>query len=227
MKKFLIVLALPFLFPIFANAQSVDILAQGEGYVSSFYKGRTLWSKGSVLTLLAVPQSLGSPNLLNYRWSRNGTILGAVSGIGKNTLSFMDTVFSKPVTISVEIVDVNDNILAKGETIVNPIPPFISIYENNPLYGFLFHRNISGAYQMESREITFTAFPFLFNTLRRESTSLPYRWSGSEGVSSITYRLPDKGSGTAEVRVSLTHTESIMQTAEKAFLVNFGEDEKN
>jgi hypothetical protein len=226
MRKLLMVLALILVFPIWVSAQSVDILAQGEGYTSHLYKGRTLWSKGSTLTLLAVPQGLGSPNLLNYRWSRNGTVLGTVSGIGKNTLSFMDTVFSKPVGISVEIVDVNDNILASGQTTLSPISPFIAIYENNPLYGFLFHRIISGTYQMEREEITFTAFPFLFNALKRESAALPYLWSGAAGGSSITYRLPEKGSGTAEVKVALTHSESLMQSAQKTFLVNFGDSDE-
>lgn len=224
MRKLLVLLALTFAFPLFASAQSVDILSQGEGYVSPFYKGRTLWSKEGRLTLLAVPQGLGSPNLLNYRWSRNGTVLGAISGIGKNSLSFTDTVFSKPITILVEIVDVDNNVLAESTAVLAPISPFLAVYQNNPLYGFMFHRSLSGNYRMEDAEITFTTFPYLFNTLRREAATLIYKWNGVEGASSITYRTPEEGGGTAEVSVALTHTESIMQSARKSFLVNFGEE---
>ena len=225
MRKLFILLALALAFPLSVAAQSVDILSQGEGYVSPFYKGRALWSKESRLTLFAVPQGLGSPTLLNYRWSRNGTVLGATSGIGKNSLSFSDTVFSKPVTILVEIVDFDSNILAEATTVLTPISPFLAVYENNPLYGFMFHRNVSGAYRMENEEITFTAFPYLFNALRREAAALSYKWNGANGGSDITYRSPEDGSGTAEVNVSLTHTEALMQSAQKSFLVNFGSDE--
>jgi hypothetical protein len=224
MRKFAIIFFL--LLPFFSlSAQSVDILSQGEGYVPPFYKGRTLWSKESRLTLYAVPQGLGSPNLLNYRWSRNGTVLGASSGIGKSSLSFSDTVFSKPVTINVEIVDADNQVLASGTTALAPLPPFLVIYEDSPLYGYLFHKNLSGAYPMLEKEVTFTAFPYFFNTAKREAWNLTYKWNGAQGKGSITYRQPEEGSGTAEVRVSLTHSESIMQSAEKSLLVKFGEDE--
>jgi hypothetical protein len=225
MSKLFIVLALMLSFPILAAAQSVDILSQGEGYVPPFYRGRTLWSKESRLTLFAVPQGLGSPNLLNYRWSRNGTVLGSASGIGKSSLSFTDTIFSKPVAIVVEIVDADNNVLATGTTTLTPLSPFLAIYENNPLYGFLFHRNITGSYTMPEKEITFTTFPYLFNTTKRETSPLTYKWGDSSGGSSITYRQPEESAGTAEVNVSLTHTESIMQKAQKSFFVIFGEDE--
>jgi hypothetical protein len=225
MRFLVLILTACFLLPTILSAQSVDILSQGEGYVSPFYKGRALWSKESRLTLLAVPQGLGSPALLNYRWSRNGTVLGTISGIGKNSLSFTDTVFSKPVTILIEIVDVDNNVLAKSTTTLAPISPFLAVYENNPLYGFMFHRNVSGAYRMEGEEITFTAFPYLFNALRRETAALLYKWNGVSGGGSITYRTPEEGSGTAEVAVSLTHAEALMQSAQKSFLVDFGSDE--
>ena len=54
-------------------AQSVDLLWQGNGYVPPFYQGRTIWSKQSGVTVLALTQGLGNPSNLYFKWSKNGT----------------------------------------------------------------------------------------------------------------------------------------------------------
>jgi len=108
MRKFYWILTITLLIlPILhLRAQEVDILWQGETYTPPFYKGRALWSSQSRITFLAIPHGagIGNPANLTYRWTQNGTVLGNINGIGKNTLSFTDSVLSKPQTIKIDVL---------------------------------------------------------------------------------------------------------------------------
>lgn len=223
MKKIAFLLLLS-LMPIFSYAQTVDIVWQGRGYSSPFYKGRTLWSKQSQINFLAIPQGLGDPASLDYIWSKNGTVLGKISGVGKNTLSVNDTLFSKPMTIKVEIVKGEEELLADASVTLTPSSPFVSIYENNPLYGFSFHKAVLNNYVMNDKESTFTAFPLFFSTNRNDDTSLIYKWGGREGKNTITYRAPEGGAGISQTSVLITHKDLFIQTAEQDFLIRFGNE---
>jgi len=211
--------------PMIASAQSVDILWQGETYTPPFYQGRALWSKQSGITFVAIPQSLGNSANLNYKWSKNGTVLGNISGIGKNSLSFVDSILSKPQTIKVEIISNQDEVLASASTIVTPISPTIAVYENNPLYGFMFHRETAGIHKLPQREVTFTAFPLFFSASNRADNVLKYEWrtniEGVETGDSVTYRTPDDVAGSSKVQVRISNINSIMQTANQNFLIQF------
>ena len=228
MRKFLILLLLTtyFLLPTSTFAQSVDILWQGEAYVPPFYQGRNLWSKQSIINFVAIPQGLGNSANLNYKWTKNGTVLGNINGVGKNTLSFIDLILSKPQIIKVEIVSGEDEVLASASITVTPTPPTLAIYENNPLYGFMFHKETSGVYELQEKEITFTAFPFFFSTLNRADNAINYEWRTNVGEvenrNSVTYRAPDDAVGSSEVGVNASNKDKITQSASKSFSIEFG-----
>ncbi len=230
MKKFasFLLLTTYCLLPTAISAQSVDLLSQGKSYTTPFYKGAALWSKQGLATVLAIPQGLGNPASLNYRWIQDGTVLGNISGAGKNSLSFSDSLFSKPMTIEVEIVAGDEEILAKNQMTLIPQNPLIMVYENNPLYGFMFHQEVGGNYLLEEAEITFGAFPFFFDTPSQRSSNLVYKWSTNAGESqdgpSVTYRTPEEGSGSSSVSVSVSAPEKIMGAVGKTFLVQFGKE---
>lgn len=229
MKKLYYILLVTFLLvlpTLQLQAQSVDLLWQGETYVSPFYKGRALWSKQSRITLVALPQGIsGNPANLTYKWIRNGTVLGNINGVGKNTLAFTGSVLSKPETIKIEILSGRGIVLASQSTTITPISPILVVYENNPLYGFMFHREINGTHELKEREVTFTAFPFFFSASNRRDSTLTYEWrtnaGGVERGDSVTYRTPDNASGSSEVRVNTSHKDKIMQDANKNFLIQF------
>ena len=209
------------------QAQSVDLLWQGETYTPPFYKGKALWSSQSRITLLAIPQGIsGNPANLTYKWSRNGTILGNINGIGKNTLAFTGSVLSKSETIKIEIISSQGTALASKSVTLTPTSPILAIYENNPLYGFMFHRETNGTHELQEREVTFAAFPFFFSTSDRRDSTLKYEWrtnaGGVENTNSVTYRTPDDATGSSEVRVNTSHGDKIMQNANKNFLIQFG-----
>lgn len=234
MKRILFLLTSYFLLltPAITFAQSVDLLWQGDAYTPPFYQGHTQWSKQSKITLLAIPNSLGNPSALSYRWVRNGTVLGSLSGIGKNTFTYTDTIISRSQNFRVEITAVDDYespILAQAFLTLTPSNPTLVVYENNPLYGFMFHREVSGTYPLNESEVTFAAFPLFFSVANRADGNLTYKWQTNTGETesknAVTYRAPEGSVGTSAVYVDVANQNKIMQAAKNNFLVQFGNNE--
>ncbi|MDP2642027.1 MAG: hypothetical protein Q8P21_01920, partial [bacterium] len=151
MRKFYILLVtLLLILPVLhLQAQEVNLFWQGETYASPFYKGKALWSNQSRISFVAIPQGLGNSASLNYKWTRNGTVLGNINGIGRSTLSFLDSILSKSQIIKVEILSSQSTVLAETSITVTPISPILAVYENNPLYGYMFHKEVAGTYQLQ------------------------------------------------------------------------------
>ena len=229
MKKFYFLLITLLFLPIFPlHAQSVDLIWQGDTYTPPFYQGRALWSNQSRITFVAIPHNLGNPASLYYKWTKNGTVLGNINGVGKNTLSFTDSILSRPQTIEVDIISSNqETVLAGASVFVAPISPVLAIYENNPLYGFMFHKETSRIHELKDKEVTFTAFPLFFSSINRDNNAINYEWRANIGEeagtrNSITYRAPDDTIGTSQVMVSASHKDNIVQSSSKSFLIKFG-----
>lgn len=210
------------------HAQSVDILYAGDTYTLPFYKGGALWSGESTLTMFAVPQGLGDPSNLNYKWREGTTVLGDVNGVGRNAVRFPDSIFSKPQVFSVEIVDGEDAPVAQSYINVAPTSSGLLVYEKNPLFGFLFNREVSGVYQVGEQEISFSAFPLYFSTKDKDDSNLLYSWRSSssqdDSGSTVTYRIPDGAKGQAAVSVKATNSSTLRQTVEKKMTLQFGNE---
>ncbi len=227
MRKLVLLSTIYFLLSTPVLAQSVDILWQGETYAPPFYEGRALWSKQSNIKFVAIPQGLGSAASLNYRWTRNGTVLGNSSGIGKNSIKFKDSLFSKPYTMRVEIVNSSDKVLAESSVSVTAIEPVLLVYEKNPLYGYMFHRQVDKAYKLNKGEVTLSAFPLYAGSTERETPTFSYKWRAGEGVSSgssVTYRAPEGAEGYAQVNLSFSDEGRVMREISRDFLIQFGNE---
>ena len=227
MKRIFLLLPILFLIPLFeTRAQSIDLLWQGDGYTPPFYQGASAWPAEGRIHFLAIPQGLGDPKGLTYKWTRDGTVLGSLSGVGQSTLTFNDSILSKTQRVKVEIISPDNEALAQTSVTVTPTIPTTLIYEKNPLYGFMFHNETSNGYQLLDQEITFTAFPLFASVSNRESSALHYTWKSSAGedslLSSVTYRIPDGASGIASISLSLSNANTLRQAAGSTFLVQFG-----
>ncbi|MDP3874996.1 MAG: hypothetical protein Q8Q22_00535, partial [bacterium] len=198
-------------------------------YAPPFYQGRTLWSNQSRITFLAVSHGLGNPTNLNYKWTKNGTVLGNINGVGKNTLSFVDSILSRPQTVKIDILSGQDVVLASASVTVAPISPTLTIYENNPLYGFMFHRETSETFILQEKEVTFTAFPLFFSASNRSDNRVNYEWrtnigGEAETKNSVTYRAPDDTAGSSQIQVRASSKDKILQSSNKSFFIQFGKN---
>jgi len=175
----------------------------------------------SALSITSIACSIAATSRINLKPGHRN-----INGIGINSLSFTDNILSRPQTIKVEIVS-GSRVLASDTVSVIPVVPTIAIYEDNPLYGFMFHQEIDGGYTLEGQEITFAAFPLFFDALDRTNNSLEYVWQtnagDTENRSSVTYRTLENVSGAAEVTLSVSNASRITQNASEKFLIQFGQ----
>ncbi len=226
MKKLFFLLVPLLLIPSISSAQSVDLLWQADTYTPPFYKGRALWSNQSGITFVAVPTGLGNPSNLNYRWTRNGTVLGSISGPGRSTMRYSDSILGRAQTVSVDVISSTQEILASASVSLRPITPSILVYENNPLYGYMFHKEASGGYEISDIEVTFSIFPLFFTASHRMDGLVGYEWRANNGAkensNSATYRIPEGSSGTAQISAKAASSAMVLQEAAKSFSVRFG-----
>ncbi len=210
----------------------VDLLWQGRGYAPPLYKGRNLWANQGFLTLIAIPHvvnSSGSELSLNnfvYRWTKNGEILGGISGRGKNSLTFADSVLNLPQDLSVEVFDGNALVASKTITL-HAQNPKVLVYENNPLLGYMFNYESGSGFNLNKPEVTFASFPFFFSALTRFDPSLSFGWSSSkttnsESTNEIVYRIPENTKGTSYIKSIVKNNTQMLQGGSRDFLVQFG-----
>jgi hypothetical protein len=72
----------------------VTLLWEASTYVPPFYKGKSLYSAGADIHVVAIPQvndSAGNPipaSDLTFKWEMNGDAYADHSGLGRDTLDF-------------------------------------------------------------------------------------------------------------------------------------------
>jgi hypothetical protein len=211
----------------------IDFLWQGETYTPPFYKGRSLWTSQSTLTLVAIPHVTSATgngernqSTLTYRWSQNGKILGNLSGKGRTSLVITDSILSIPQNIKLEILSDQNTLLSRSSIVLTPTRPSLVIYEKNPLYGISFHKEVGSEYQMRDKEATFTTYPLFFGLKDRNSTVVNYLWRTNAGIvnsgHTVTYRTPENEGGSSQINASVSNTDKILQTGQKSFMIRFG-----
>ena len=217
-----------------SHAQEVDILWQGDVYTPPFYEGRALWTNQSEITILAVPHIPGpngeiNPAGLTYKWWRNSTVLGTANGVGKNSITFTGSIIDRPQIIKIEILNSDGALLASASREFSPVAPGLLVYENNPLYGIIFNKEVGSSYKMTGSEITLVAIPLFFSSLERGPEFLKYSWRTNAGktetTNSVTYRSPENTSGSARISVRVSNEDRITQSSERNFLLNFNENQ--
>jgi hypothetical protein len=211
----------------------VDIMWKGNTYIPHFYKGRALWSNQSSLTIFAVPHVSNSSgkeiarSTLVYKWTRNGTVLGSQSGVGKSTLVINNSLFPAPQTIQVDI-STGGEVLARGATTISPMNPELLVYEDSPLLGPLFNIEVGNRISLREKEITLSVFPFFFGVMDKNDSSLKYSWSANnstieQSASKVTFRSPE-ASGSSNISIHAENSSMFTQTADKAFGVEFNNE---
>jgi hypothetical protein len=102
------------------------------------------------------------------------------------------------------------------------------VYENNPLYGYRFDREIGSGTTLENAEVTFSAFPLFFGAITRDSRGLGYQWGTNSGDTqdgnNVTYRIPEGSSGTSQVTVHAYNKYLILEDIRRKFLLEFGNE---
>jgi hypothetical protein len=212
---------------------SVDLIYEANTYTPPFYRGRSLFTYQSTVTVAAlatiIEEGIRLPkNRIIYNWYRDGEILRDFSGVGRDSLRLTGNFIGRPFNISVIAESVNSDIKAERRISINPTNPQVLLYENNPVQGSIFERALTGVFNFDREEVGITAVPFFFNAESRNSAALRYSWSennqniGDETFGSfINYLNPDRAKGgIADIGVNVEHFQDFMQSSRNSFRVN-------
>lgn len=209
------------------NPASVDILWEANTYTPPFYKGKSLFTPESTITFEAVPhimrngKEIPAQNLI-YKWTQNGTVLGDTNGYGKNKISFVGSIISRPIQMEVEVTDPISNDVAYSQINVTPADPMVMFYEKDPLYGVSFAKAFGSTVSLVRNELEVLAVPFFYSP-----TNLEYVWTvnndtlpGDNGPSKVFRRVGDTF-GIATVNLQINNTNKVLQTGQRFLNINF------
>jgi len=214
---------------------SVDLIWESDGFVPPFYKGKALFSHQNKITVTALPHILsangveiGAKNLI-YTWKKNGSVIGNVSGFGRNTYSFVSPLISRPVEIGVDVTTVDSSGSGYALLKLAPTEPTILFYKKDPIFGVEFQRALSNAVGLStSKELIVVGIPLFFSPAT-SGGDLLYKWSingspinNSPEQSTQVFRQKEGTSGTSRISLSIEHTKKILQSAESSFDLMFG-----
>ena len=218
------------------NPTQVDLIVEASSYVPPFYKGTAYFVSQGSAKIIAIPniiengQKVGTNNL-NFKWTKNGIVLGDSSGMGKNTLTVSGSVPIDDIQIELEVSDMSGNSLADQSTIIAPSDPKIIFYENSPLYGMLFNNAINRNYLLGNREeLNVVAEPFFFDLKGATGDDSTYSWLVNGNSVNTTGKknellLKQTGGikGVASISLQVENIARIFQYAGNDFNVTFGE----
>jgi len=215
----------------------VDLVIEPMSYTLPFYKGKPLFIKQGTVKIVAIPDvringvKISSKDL-NFKWTKGNNILGSNSGKGQDSIVVNSTIPVRDINIGVEISDSLGNVLAQNSKLIILNDPKILFFENNPLYGVLYNKAITGSYYLGTKEeLTIVAKPFSFDFSKDVSGESSYAWyvNGSYVVPSgktnelILRQTTTNLKGTASVSLDIKNINKINQYTNGGFNVEFGE----
>lgn len=212
---------------------NLDLIYEADTYTPPFYKGRSLFTHQSTITVAAIADFVESgtklsKNKIVYTWKKDGEKLSDLSGVGKDTLVIQGKMIQRPFYVSVLAESLNSDLKAEKRILFNQINPNVVLYENNPIYGNIFEKALTGTFNFDREEVGITAVPYFFSTENRSSSAVKYSWFengkkvGDETFGSfINYLNPNKEkSGVSNLKVEVEHYNNLLQTSTNSFLIN-------
>ena len=216
----------------------VDLILEAKSYRPPFYRGKSLLPYQGAATVTAVPTFIGSggariaaKNLI-YKWEVDGDAVGDASGYGRQQFHTEAGALSDDSVVGVRVSTLDGTMQAEGEALLTPTQPKIVLYEDHPLYGILFGNALAEPFSLSGEEIRVVAVPYFFSVPSRLSALLEYDWAQNGmsvrqgGDNALTLRVPEEGEGVASVSVRAQHAVKILQGADAAAAIAFGEEER-
>lgn len=197
---------------------AVDLLWEADSYAHPFYKGRLLPSSGSFVRAEAIPYitlangSPVGPSAITFTWRKNDGIDETASGRGRNTAVFPAPMLFGDYILSLTAVLEGGFAVAETSTRIPSIDPGVTLYQDHPLFGPLFHEALPRTASFPDPETTFVAVPYFAAVTSPSDGTLAYDWkvNGVRIDSDPKYpnRLTINGEGSdgrARVELSLSH----------------------
>lgn len=214
---------------------SIDIIFETSGFVHPFFKGKITSVFQNQIKITAIPHLADSngveydPKNLVYKWEKDGIVLGNDSGYGKQTLTIPGSTVPRPFNILVTASTRDGSKQTRTLTNVVYNDPSVRFYSNDPLYGPLFNRELSGRVFLNTqREIGVLAIPYGFDKPINNIGDLKLEWKINGSTKSelsqnesIIIRSPEGSFGTSDIGLRINNANQILQAGENIFNVSF------
>ncbi|MDZ4227059.1 MAG: hypothetical protein U1D26_01120 [Patescibacteria group bacterium] len=204
----------------------IDLLFDSDSYVPPFYRGRALPSTGTSIFLEARPHFLrpdGSSLTdadITYTWRRNGQVLASVSGRGKSRVVIPSPVLYSTDDISVEAISDDESFSGEASEVIAAAGPFVSLYEDSPLYGILYNNALGASAQINESEITLAAIPYFASVASPADPLFRYSWRVNDTPVNVNNTAPneltlsgDPQNYEARIDLALTHARNLFLDA--------------
>jgi hypothetical protein len=220
------------------RVSNVELIWEAFSYTPPFYKGKALASHETLIKVVAMPELLTSggalinPDNLIYTWRKDRTVLGSLSGIGRQSLIFRMPKLSEVSRVDVEISSIDGTQTTATSIVIQSLDPLVVAYEKHPLFGVDFSRALIGDVLMNRNEINIIATPFYFSAYSADDIRLKYGWRinrSNSGINrnEITLRADEGKKGASSVSFSAENVKEIMQSAGTSFNILFGAESRS
>lgn len=148
------------------------------GYTPPFYKGKSLPSSGSLIRVVAIPNTntIKSGNgSITYNWKNNNNAIVDASGYNKNSYIFKNSMFDKKNEITVTASSVDGRYAAEKTIQIPTYNPKIVFYKKSPTEDILYNNALDKKADMQEDEMTLVAEPY-FLTLKNNESNFTYDW---------------------------------------------------
>lgn len=215
----------------------VHLIWEADTSAPLFYKGKTLYSAGSSIKVVAFPtvasgKSIVSSSKLSFQWYRKDSIDTSASGLGKNVYIFTGDGIQTGEEVRVDVY-LNGSKVGSGEVFIPAINPGVVLYSQDPLRGELLDIALPTNFNLNANEITLRAEPYFFANSSIRTNSLTYTWTLNSNETTgpdtkrglLTLRQAGSGSGSAQVGISLQNTDAdkFTQAAQSLVGIVFGQ----
>lgn len=221
------------------HPNELDLLIDSDAYVPAFYRGWPRPSAGTSLRLQAIPRFKQGATFLPasgliYTWRRNDVVLGSMSGRGKTAAIIpVEHLFGTDI-ISVEARTADSRLSHSSSISVSADEPVLTLYEDDPLYGILYHRALSPSAFIGGAEATFAAVPFFVQTKNLSDAALHFDWrvnsaeipANPKNPSELTINA-ENSSGVAFVELDISHATNFYLNAKGAWNITFSSASNN
>ena len=208
------------------TAAEVDLLWEVASYIPAQYSGKALPSYQTSIKVAAIPQGMKTPDSnLIYEWKLNDRNLADSSGIGKKVLNFSSSENDEN-SVEITVSNSDKSITAKNKILIKTRKPQILFYEELPLEGLQYQKELGASLSLQKSELTIRAEPYFFS--KRALEKISWEWTMNDKKiknqpkpNILNLTMPSNTQGASLIGLFASNPFNILERAEKELRINF------
>jgi hypothetical protein len=207
--------------------QDVVLVAEPVSSAPPLYPGKALVALEGRVRVIALANfgTAGGgaldPSKLVYTWTVNDVRIANSSGIGKDAIMVASPIQYRASDVSVAVASSDGSMVGGAALSLAATDPFVRIYENDPLLGIRYDRELSGHYAIAGTESALYAAPFALPTTNG-APLLKWFLNGAAAQTGSLIALRPSGKGEGGASLSLVASAGRYTSASASLSLSFG-----